>query len=242
MLRMLIEMRLSVALAALIALTGCDGRAKQADRDTIATEFPAASRPVSQINSSRWSSEIERDKVQEADKVMDVAGVMPGMTVADIGAGEGYYTIRLAARVGEKGRVLAQDIIPVVRDTLADRVYRERLDNVSVKLGAAADPKLPADSFDRVFMIHMFHEISAPYEFLWRLRPALRPGGRVVIVDADRPTGAHGIPPAQLKCELAALGYAQVDVQPMPQKSVYLAVFEVKGARPEPQAIKVCKG
>lgn len=242
MLTMLIEMRCAAVLAALIALTGCDGRASLSDRDTIASEFPAASRPVSQINSSRWSSEIERDKVQEADKVMDVAGVTPGMTVADIGAGEGYYTIRLAARVGQKGRVLAQDVIPIVRDTLADRVYRERLDNVSVKLGAAADPKLPADSFDRVFMIHMYHEITAPYEFLWRLRPALRPGGRVVIVDVDRPTGAHGIPPAQLKCELAALGYGQVDIQPMPQKSVYLAVFEVKGERPAPQAIKVCKG
>lgn len=233
-----------MSLAALLLLAACDAvPGSQAPKsEAISAMFPAADRPVAPIVSSRWSNEEARDRVREADRVMDLAGVAPGMTVADIGAGEGYYTVRLAARVGAKGRVLAQDIIPKVRDDLADRVYREQLDNVSVKLGSPADPKLPAGSFDRIFLVHMYHEIEAPYEFLWRLRPALRPGGRVVIVDADRRTQDHGTPPRLLECELAAVGYKRVDTQPLPQTSIYYAAFEPTGERPEPTAIKPCKG
>lgn len=236
---------ISLALVGIAPLAGCDllpGKAQPRDADMPSAAFPAASRPVSQTVSSRWSTEVERDQVKEADRAMDLAGVAPGMSVADIGAGEGYYTIRLAARVGKKGRVLAQDIFPEVRSKLAERVYRDKLDNVSVTLGAATDPKLPANSFDRIFMMHMYHEVAAPYEFLWRLRPALRKTGRIVVVDIDRPTGNHGIPPATLKCELEAIGFRLTGQQPMPQKGVYLAMFERVGTRPAPSSIKVCKG
>ena len=204
------------------------------------SEFPAAARPVSTIVSPRWSDEGSRDRAGEASEVMNRAGIRPGMTVADIGAGEGYYTIRLAARVGEKGRVLAQDIQRDVRDKLADRVTRERLDNVSVKLGTPDQPGLPANSFDRVFLIHMYHEIASPYAFLWNLRPATRAGGRIIVVDADRATNEHGTPPKLLKCEFAAVGYAMVDFQNMPSAGGYLAAFAPAGERPEPQAIKPC--
>jgi SAM-dependent methyltransferase len=238
--RMSIRAGLMATLGALL-LAACHATPKT-DVDIASSAFPKAVRPVAPIISSRWSTEEARDKVREADVVMDMAGIKPGMTVADIGAGEGYYTIRLATRVGTSGRVLAQDIIPSVRDKLADRVFRDKLDNVSVKLGAENDPKLPVGSFDRIFMIHMYHEIAAPYEFLWRLRPSLRVGGRVIIVDNDRPTSAHGTPPSLLTCELAALGYAQVEKHPMPQPGIFLAVFEAKGPRPSPGAIQTCKG
>src|SRR3546814_456372 len=138
---------------------------------------------------SDWSSD-----VCSSDLVMDSADVRPNMTVADIGAGDGYYTVRLAARVGAGGRVLAQDIQPEVIERLADRIARERLDNVSLKLGAIDDPRLPENSFDRVFMVHMYHEIGEPYAFLWRLRPALRRGGQVIVVDGDRPIAQPGTP------------------------------------------------
>ncbi|NML07646.1 methyltransferase domain-containing protein [Sphingomonas sp. G-3-2-10] len=203
--------------------------------------FPAADRPVATIVSARWSDEESRDRLNEAETVMDRAGIKKGMTVADIGAGEGYYTIRLAARVGEDGRVLAEDIVPQVRDTLATRVARERLDNVSVRLGLPADPRLPENSFDRVLMVHMYHEIESPYEFLWRMRPSLRTGGQVIVVDANRPTDEHGTPPELLKCEFAAVGYVQVAMQKMPSAGGYLAIFEASGERPEPQTIKPCK-
>ena len=92
------------------------------------------------------------------------------MSVADIGAGEGYYTVRLSPMVGPKGRVLAEDIVPRTINALAQRVQRERLDNVAIKLGQPNDPQLPAGSFDRIFMIHMYHEIARPSEFLWNLQ------------------------------------------------------------------------
>jgi len=202
--------------------------------------FPHAHRPVSPIISDRYSSEDSRDKLREAGTVMDRSKVARGMTVADIGAGEGYYTIRLAQRVGASGRVLAEDIVAQVRDRLAERVARESLDTVSVRLGEPADPKLPENSFDRIFLVHMYHEIEQPYEFLWRTRPALRAGGQVVVVDADRPTSEHGTPPALLDCEMRAVGYVRSGFQPMPSAGGYLALYEARGARPAPEAIIPC--
>lgn len=224
-----------------LLLAACSPAAPKPEPEAVADpRFPPADRPIAPIVSSRFSTEEARDRVSEADEVMNRAGVAKGMTVADIGAGEGYYTIRLATRVGEDGRVLAQDIIPATRDKLAERVNREQLDNVSVKLGAAADPKLPEASFDRIFLVHMYHEIGAPYEFLWRMRPSLRQGGRVIVVDADRPTDQHGTPPRLLDCEFSAVGYRLLDRQTLPRIGAYLAVYEARGPRPEPEAIRGC--
>ncbi len=230
----------AAALLLLALLAGCGATRPKADEDVGSKGFPAAHRPVAGIVSSRFSTEEARDRISEAATVMNRAGIAKGMTVADIGAGEGYYTVRLVQRVGEDGRVLAQDIVPAVRDTLAERVTREQLDNVSVKLGEPADPKLPVASFDRIFLVHMYHEIGAPYEFLWRLRPALRPGGRVVVVDADRPTSQHGTPPDLLDCEMKAVGYARVARTTLSGADAYLALYEAKGERPAPKEISPC--
>jgi ubiquinone/menaquinone biosynthesis C-methylase UbiE len=227
---------------ALLLLAACDGGEPLIKHEAKEPgPFPAADRPVAHIVSSRWSNEEARDRLNEAGTVMARATIKPGMTVADLGAGEGYYTIRLAQKVGKNGRVLAQDVIPAVRDMLADRVARERLANVSVKLGAPADPKLPEASFDRIFMVHMYHEIEQPYEFLWRMRPALRPDGLVVVVDADRSTANHGTPPKLLRCEFAAVGYQLVTMTPMASAGGYFATFRVAGKRPEPQDIRACR-
>ena len=230
------------ALLVCLALAACEpGQPRVDDEQEKAGPFPAADRPVAHIISSRWSTEEARDRLNEASEVMDKAGIKAGMTVADIGAGEGYYTIRAAARVGKDGRVLAEDIVAGVRDALAERVARERLDNVSVRLGLPANPRLPDASFDRVLMVHMYHEIEQPYEFLWRMRPSLKPDGLVVVVDANRATQNHGTPPGLLRCELAAVGYTQVEMHDMPSAGGYLATFRAVGPRPEPRAIKPCK-
>jgi len=228
--------------ALLLLLAACDGGASgpNESRREPHTGFPAADRPVATIVSARWSTEEARDRLNEAEQVMDLAGIRPGMTVADIGAGEGYYTIRLGQRVGPQGRVVAEDIVPETIEALGTRVVRERLDNVSVRLGLPADPRLPEASFHRVLMVHMYHEIESPYEFLWRLRPSLTPDGQVIVVDADRPTQNHGTPPALLKCEFAAVGYQLTSMQPMPSAGGYLAIFEARGPRPEPSTIKAC--
>jgi SAM-dependent methyltransferase len=205
----------------LLLLAGCREKTEE-------SPFPKPKRPVSPIVSASYSNEDARDSVREAQTVMD------------IGAGEGYYTVRLAPLVGRKGRVLAQDIVPETRDTLANRVTREDLHNVAVKLGRPNDPMLPDASFDRVFMIHMYHEIERPSEFLWNLRVDLKPRGRVVVVDADRPTDRHGTPPRLLICEFAAVGYQLTRFERLPESESYFAQFEPAGPRPEPADIPVC--
>jgi protein-L-isoaspartate O-methyltransferase len=162
------------------------------------------------------------------------------MSVADVGAGEGYYTVRLAPVVGDKGRVLAEDIQPEVRDSLSDRVQRERLDNVAVKLGTPDNPMLPQQSFDRVFLVHMYHEVQSPYAFLWHLRDGVKPNGLVVVVDANRPVKRHGIPPDQLKCEFAALGMDPVKYHPLTGGEVYFMSFRIARPKPAPEKIVPC--
>lgn len=232
----------------LLAVLALGGGCRQEDSDSgqdagraaSARGFPQADRNAAQAQTSEQSTEALRDAQGEAKTVMDLARIAPGMTVADIGAGEGYYTVRLSARVGAKGRVLAEDIDRGALARLGDRVARERLDNVSIKQGDEADPRLPAGSFDRVFLVHMYHEVGEPYAFLWHLRPALRAGGQVIVVDVDRPTGHHGIPPALLFCEFAAVGFRLSEFIRKPEVTGYYAQFEAVGAAPQPAAIRAC--
>lgn len=224
----------AIALGALVLLASC--RAQPS-----APHFPAAQRDVAPIVGDTFSTEDARDRVGEADDVMSLAQVKPGMSVADVGAGEGYYTVRLAPMVGRKGRVLAEDIVPEVRDSLSDRVQRENLDNVAVKLGTPDNPMLPAQSFDRVFLVHMYHEVQSPYAFLWHLRDGVKPGGLVIVVDSDRPVKRHGIPPAQLRCEFAALGMEPVMFRMLSGGEVYFSAFRLARPKPAPDRIVACK-
>lgn len=218
----------------LLALASCRAQPTQ-------PHFPSAHRDVAPIVGGTFSTEDARDRVGEAEEVMDLAGVKSGMSVADVGAGEGYYTVRLAPVVGKKGRVLAEDIVPEVRDSLSDRVQRERLDNVAVKLGTPDDPMLPAQSFDRVFLVHMYHEVQSPYAFLWHMREGVNPDGLVIVVESDRPVNQHGIPPAQLKCEFAAVGMDAVKMKELTGREDYLVAFRLARPRPAPEQIHPCE-
>jgi predicted methyltransferase len=220
--------------AALLALSSC--RAKPSE-----PHFPSADRDVAPIVGDTFSTEDARDRMGEAEEVMRLAGVKAGMSVADVGAGEGYYTVRLARVVGPHGRVLAEDIVSDVRDSLSDRVQRERLDNVAVKLGTPDNPMLPQGSFDRIFLVHMYHEVASPYAFLWHLRDGLKPDGQVIVVDAQRPVRKHGMPPEQLKCEFAALNLKPVAFRVLNGGDVYLMTFRIAGPKPEPDKIQPCQ-
>ncbi|GAA4723320.1 methyltransferase domain-containing protein [Sphingomonas lutea] len=217
-----------------LALTACRAQPEE-------TPFPKAQRDVAPIVSDAFSTEDARDRVGEAEAVLALAGVKPGMWVADVGAGEGYYTVRLARAVGPNGRVLAEDIVPGVRDALSDRVQRQKLDNVAVKLGTPDNPLLPHRSFDRIFMVHMYHEVQSPYAFLWHLRDGLKPDGLVIVVDSNRQVRRHGIPPRQLRCELAAIGLEPVKFQALVGGDSYYAAFRAARTRPAPQQIRPCR-
>lgn len=204
-----------------------------------ADSFVAPQRRVADIVAPRWTNEDARDDAGEFARVASLAEITQGTEVADIGAGDGYYVSRLSPIVGDSGRVYAQDIVPDYLTLLADRVRRAGYTNVTIARGEAHDPRLPAGSIDVALMIHMYHEIDQPFGLLWNLASALRPGGRVVILDLDRPTFGHGTPPSLLRCELQAVGYRERSFLRIGSEE-YIAVFEAPSAsaRPKPGAVR----
>lgn len=208
-----------------------------------AGRFPMPDRPVAEIVAPQWAHERQRDKADEVGQVARLMRIAPGETVADIGAGSGYYVFRLSPRVGPAGRILAQDITPDYLADLEHRVSEAGLANVTVVRGEAHDPRLPPGSVDAAVLVHMYHEIAQPFGLLWNLAAAMKPGGRVGIVDADAIPSRHGTPPKLLRCELAAVGFREVSMTRLKGGVGYLAVFEAPAPerRPEPEAIRPCR-
>ncbi|MEI6417875.1 MAG: methyltransferase domain-containing protein [Sphingomonadales bacterium] len=203
-----------------------------------AAQFPLPQRPVAPVVSPEWSNEMARDKVGEALDVIRIAGITRGMTVADIGSGSGYYAIRVAPVVGARGRVLAQDIDARTLQLLERRAQKAKLNNVVPVLGNGANARIPLFSTDVAIMAHMYHEIAQPYQLLDKLRRSLRPGGRLVVVDLDRPSEQHGMPKALLVCEVKSVGYDLVSMTDITQG--YVAVF-YPGKRPDPATVRACR-
>ena len=231
---------LSLVLAAPLAAPAAAAPQPLAPPGAPASAFPKPDRPVADVVSPIWDSEAARDRTREVETVAGQLGLGPGASVADIGAGSGYYTVRLSRIVGPQGRVYAQDIVPRYLADLERRVRREGLVNVTLGRGDAHDPRLPARSLDAAVLVHMYHEIGQPYGLLYNLAPALKPGGRVGIVDVDAPTGRHGTPPALLACELAAIGFREVGRHDL-GRSGYLAVFAAPESLPHPADIVPCR-
>ena len=167
------------------------------------------------------------------------------MTVGDIGAGSGYHTIRLSPLVGLTGSVIAEDVTRDYLVELAGRTERLiKLTNVKFALGDPHDPRLPASSLDAAILVHMYHEITQPYAFLYNLAHALKRGARVGIVDLERPTPEHGTPIEFLRCEVTAVGYREIATYQLAGDGGYLAVFsppeEAEASRKSPQDIVAC--
>ena len=125
----------------------------------------------------------DRDIWQHPDEIMDVLGIAEGAVVADVGAGAGWFTIRLARRVGPNGVVYAQDVQPEMLLAISRRVNAEGLTNVKPILGKGSDPQLPAAAIDAVLMVDAYHEIEERVILLRNLAKALRPSGRIGVVD-----------------------------------------------------------
>ncbi|GBU16272.1 methyltransferase type 11 [Methylobacterium sp.] len=233
----------ATALACLLCLTLPGVVPEAAAQTAPADAFPKPDRPVAEIVAPLWSSERERDAADEYGQVARALGIRPGETVADIGAGSGYYTVRLARSVGPGGRVVANDVTPAYLEGLRTRLRGESLDNVQVVEGEPHDPKLAPGSLDAAVLVHMYHEIAQPFGLLWHLAAAMRPGGRIGIVDADDIPSRHGTPPALLRCELSAVGYRETGFARLKDGLSYVAVFEAPApeARPAPAAIRSCR-
>ncbi len=208
-----------------------------------AKAFPKPDRPVAEIVAAQWALEKDREKADEFGQVARLMGFKPGETVADIGAGSGYYVTRLSPLVGPQGRVLAEDVTPRYLADLDARIRKAGLSNVTVVRGEPHDPRLAPGSVDAAILVHMYHEITQPYGLLHNLAAAMKPGGRIGIVDADDIPSRHGTPPKLLRCELAAAGYRETGFSVLDGGVGYLAVFAAPSPdrRPDPKAITPCK-
>jgi len=152
-----------------------------------------------------------RDKRLQIDRVMDILGITQGKTVADIGAGSGWFTVRAARRVGEGGNVLAVDINPQSTRYVSDRAQKEHLRNVKTILGKEDDPLLPAGAVDSVLLLKTYHEVAQPVALLRNLRASLRRGAKVGIIDRNGNGEDHGVGKDVVIHEAAEAGYRLLD-------------------------------
>jgi ubiquinone/menaquinone biosynthesis C-methylase UbiE len=162
-----------------------------------------------------WLDRAEREREEDPDLAMRLIRVERGSTVADLGAGSGYFTVRLARAVGAGGKVYAVDIQQGMLDLLKRAAAQERLTNVIPVLAAEDDPRLPAASVDLVLMVDVYHELAAPQTTLAHLKRALKPGGRLVLLEyrAEDPAvpirPEHKMTKAQVKLEVEHEGFRQ---------------------------------
>jgi len=134
-----------------------------------------------------------RDERLQINRVMDILGIAAGKSVADIGAGSGWFTVRAAKRAGPEGLVYGIDINPEATRYIEKRAHKEHLENVKTILSKAEDPLLPAHSVDAVLLLKTYHEVANPVTLLRNLRAALRPGAKVGIIDRNGNGEDHGV-------------------------------------------------
>ena len=151
-----------------------------------------------------------RDQRLQIDRVMDILRLKPGVTVADVGAGGGWFSVRAARRVAPGGRVIAEDINPKAIMYIQQRAKRENLTNINPVLGTSDNPKLMPDSLDAALMLKVYHEIAHPAPVLANLRTALKTGARFGIIDKNGTGGDHGLNEATLRGEVERAGFRQV--------------------------------
>jgi ubiquinone/menaquinone biosynthesis C-methylase UbiE len=167
------------------------------------------------VQGASWLERSEREREEDPDLAIRLLKVQKGWTVADVGAGSGYITLRLARAVGPMGKVYANDIQQGMLDLLQKNLAKARMNNVVPVLGGIDDPKLPAGAIDLAIMVDVYHEFSQPQKMLQHLREALKPDGRLVLLeyraeDPDVPIlREHKMSKAQVRQELEHEGFKQ---------------------------------
>ena len=203
-------MRSSTALAAVLAVALVVAGAAQQRRHPVSGRVLA---PTMGVEGAAWLDRPEREAEEAPSKAIAELGLKPGDVVADIGAGSGYYTVRLARAVGPTGRVVATDLQPGMLEILKARVAREKLSNVELVQGRADDPVLPAKTFDLLLMVDVYHELAAPQVFVRKLKDALKRDGRLVLIEFRREDPRvpireeHKMSVSQVREELGADGF-----------------------------------
>lgn len=176
------------------------------------------------------ANEARLNRLQPPDQVMDAIGVVPGMVVAEIGAGRGRYVVQLAVRVGESGKVYAEDIDSAALRYLEKRCERWGLENVEAILGEVTNPKLPEGELDLIFIISAYHHFEDPVALLRNARSALKPDGKLVIVEwfPRDENDYEGTAPEQMENQMSAAGYKLERIETfLKANKMYIYVFRL---------------
>jgi len=198
----------SAVIVAIVAATGV--YAQQPGKHPVSGRVYAQTMGV---QGASWLDRPEREREEDPELAIRLLRIQKGATVADVGAGSGNITIRLAKAVGPMGKVYANDIQPGMLEILQKNVGKAKLTNVVPVLGALDDPKLPAESIDLAIMVDVYHEFSEPQKMLRHMHDALKAGGRLVLLEYRKEDPSipirleHKMTVAQVKAELEPEGF-----------------------------------
>ena len=196
------------------------------------TEHPLTGRKIASVmgvSGADWLERPERELEENPSRAIELLDFKPGMSVADIGAGSGYYAIRIARKVGSTGKVYAVDIQPGMLARLKRRLIRDKITNVEPVMGGETDPHLPDAQLDVILMVDVYHEFSRPQEMLQSFKRALKPTGKLILLefrkeDASIPIRAeHKMSVWEVKTELEAEGY-HIDqvIKDLPWQNIFI--------------------
>jgi SAM-dependent methyltransferase len=180
------------------------------------SEHPITGRRIAGVmgvGGADWLERSEREIEEMPETALDKIGIREGMTVADVGAGIGYFTVRLGKRVGPTGKVYAVDVQPEMLSMLKQRAIKANLKNIAPVLGSESDPKLPTAAIDLVLLVDVYHEFSQPQKMLQRIRDALKNDGRLILLEYRKEDphipvrSEHKMSVEEAKTELEAEGF-----------------------------------
>jgi ubiquinone/menaquinone biosynthesis C-methylase UbiE len=185
--------------------------------------------PVMGMGGADWLVRPERESEEAPDTALDAIGIRKGSTVADIGAGAGYFTWRMAERVGPEGTVYGEDIQPGMLDLLKKNIAARGLQNVKTVLGKTDDPRLPDGKIDLVLLVDVYHEFSEPQKMLHHIRRSLKPDGRLVLLEYRQEDPKVPIRPEhkmsirQVKAEIEPEGYHfETSLETLPRQHILI--------------------
>ena len=181
------------------------------------------------VQGADWLNRPEREKEENPEGALDALGIRPGMVVADVGAGTGYMSLRLARRAGPTGKVYANDLQPEMLRRLRENAAKAGITNIETVQGEEADPKLPAGRMDLVLLVDVYHEFSKPREMIDKIRESLKPDGRLVLLeyrkeDPNVPIREeHKMTVEEVKAELQPQGFklSQV-IETLPRQHILI--------------------
>lgn len=201
-------------------------------QEVATAKHPVTGRQIAGVmgmGGANWLVRPERDAEEHPEQALDAMNIRPGMKIADIGAGVGYMSLRMAKRVGASGKIYAVDLQPGMLDLLRERAAAERITNVEPILGEVADPKLPAGQMDIVLMVDVYHELSQPQMMARKILETLKPDGRLILLEyrAEDPSvpiiPEHKMTVEQVKRELEAEGFVlQPPIETLPIQHLFI--------------------